>query len=109
MFGKNSRINQLAARKQMLIAESELNRAHLVQEWQGMTGEVRALTDEAHLLRSLVSAGAAVVTGFIAFRRNRAAAAAEKTSWLQTILQGAGQISNLWTMFCTPPRETRNK
>lgn len=93
----------------MLVAESELNRAHLMQDWQVMTSEVHALADEAHLLRSVVSAGAAMVTGFIAFRRKKAAASTGKTSWLQTILNGAGEISNLWKVFCAPPRETRNK
>lgn len=109
MFGKGSRMNRLAARKQMLIAESELNRAHLVQDWQVMSSEVHALADEARLLRSVVSAGAALMTGFVAFRRKKAAVGAEKTSWLQTLLKKAGQISNLWAVFCAPPRETRNK
>lgn len=102
-------MNPLTSRKQMLIAESELNRAHLMQDWQRMTGEVHALADEARLLRSVVSAGATLVTGFAAFRRKKAAAGPGKTSWLQTILKGASQISNLWTLFCTPPREPRNK
>lgn len=109
MFGKSSRINRLAARKQMLIAESELNRAHLMQDWQVITCEVHALADEARLLRSVVSAGAALVSGFAAFRRKKAAAATGKTSWLQAILNGAGEISKLWKVFCAPPRETRNK
>lgn len=93
----------------MLIAESELNRAHLIQDWQTMTGVVHALTDEARVLRSLASAGAALVTGFVAFRRKKAAASAGKTSWLQTILNGAGEISNLWKVFCAPPRKTRDE
>lgn len=93
----------------MLIAESELNRAQLVQDWQSMTGEVQALAAEASRLRSLVSAGAALVTGFVAFRRKKAVAGAGKPSWLQIILKGAGEISNLWALFCAPPRATRNK
>lgn len=93
----------------MLLAESELNRAHLVQDWQLMTSGVHALAAEASLLRSLASAGAALVTGFVAFRRKKSAAGNEKPSWLQTILKGAGEISNLWALFCAPPRETRNK
>ena len=36
MFGKKPRLNPLESRKQLLIAESELNRAQLVQEWQAM-------------------------------------------------------------------------
>lgn len=109
MFGKSSRIDRLAARKQMLIAESELNRAHLMQDWQVMTSELHALADEAHHLRSFVSAGAALVTGFVAFRRKTVAAGTEKPSWLHTILKGAGQLSNLWAVFCAPPRAPRSE
>ena len=33
MFGNNPRVNPLEARKRLLVAESELNRAQLVEEW----------------------------------------------------------------------------
>lgn len=93
----------------MLLAESELNRAHLVQDWQLLTSEVQALAAEASLLRSLASAGATLVAGFVAFRRKKAVAGAEKPSWLQAVLNGAREVSNLWAMFCSPPRATKNK
>ena len=42
-------MKQLDSRKQLLIAESELNRAQLVQEWQTMTDEVHSLTRRARI------------------------------------------------------------
>jgi len=44
MSGKPSLVSLLESRKQLLIAESELNRAQLSEEWQTMTHGVRDLT-----------------------------------------------------------------
>ncbi len=101
-------MNPLATRKQMLIAESELNRAHLVQDWQTMAGEVHALADEVQTLRSMASAAGSLVAGLAALRRKKSAPA-EKPAWWQTLLKGAGQISTLWSAFRAPrhvPKDT---
>ena len=47
MFGKNPRVNPLNTRKRLLIAESELNRAQLTQEWGTLTAGIRTFTDRA--------------------------------------------------------------
>lgn len=89
-------MNPLASRKKLLIAESELNRARLVQEWQMMAGTAHALAEQAHTVRSLASAAATLVAGLTSLRRKKPAPVVEKTSWLKTILKGVGQISNFW-------------
>ena len=104
MFGKNSRINPLVSRKQILIAESELNRAQLVQDWQVMAEEVHALAAEARTIRSMASAAASLVAGLAALRRKKSAPT-EKPAWWQTLLKGAGQVSSLWSAFRPPSRE----
>ena len=109
MFGKNSRMNPLESRKQLLIAESELNRAQLAEEWGAMTAGVRTLTDRAKSFRSIASSAAALVAGLSAFRRGKRADADVKPSWLQTILQGAGLVSTLWLAFRSPVREQKDK
>ena len=106
MSGKNSRMKPLELRKQLLITESELNRAQLVQDWRIMAGEARTLVHQAKTISSLASAAASLVAGLVNFRRNKPAAA-EKPSWWQTILKGAGLVSTLWQSFrppgCNPP------
>ena len=102
MSGKNSLINPLASRKELLIAESELNRAQLVQEWRMMTDEVHSLTNQARTISSLASSAASLVVGLASFRRKKSAAAAEKRSWWQTIFKGAGLFSSLYQAFCPP-------
>jgi hypothetical protein len=85
----------LAQQKQLLILESELNRAQLAQEWGAVTAEARALTSRAKIISSLVSATATLVAG-VASCRHPKSAATEKPSWLKTLLKGAGMLYNFW-------------
>ena len=105
MFGNNPRVTPLVSRKQLLIAESEINRVRMQEEWQAMADGVRSLADRAKSLGSIASAAAMLVTGVAAFRRDKHVdAAAAKPSCLQNILKGAGLISNLWLAFRARPR-----
>jgi hypothetical protein len=99
----------LESRKQLLIAESELNRAQLVQEWRIMAGEARTLAHQAKTISSLASAAASLVGGLMSFRRKKPAPAAEKPPWWQTILKGAGLVTTLWQSLCPPGREPADK
>jgi hypothetical protein len=105
MFGTNPRLNQLTARKQLLVATSELDRAQLVEEIHAIVNEAHALANQARTIRSLVSAAASLVGGLASFRRKKPVAAAGKPSWLQTILQGAGMISTLRQTFRSQNRD----
>jgi hypothetical protein len=105
MSGKNPRMNPLKSRKQLLIVESELNRAQLVRDLQTVAGEIHALTCRAGTISSFVSTAVSLVAGFASFRRKMSAPAIEKPSWLQTILKGAGLVSNLWSEFRSQSRD----
>jgi hypothetical protein len=104
MSGKNLRLNPLALRKQLLLAESELNRAQLAGDMVVLKAGVRTLTDRAKSLQSIASSAALLVTGFAAFQRSKPAAANTKPSWLQIFLKGAGLVSTLWLAFRSPGR-----
>ncbi|HUZ06075.1 MAG TPA: hypothetical protein VMV89_01160 [Candidatus Paceibacterota bacterium] len=92
-------MNALTSRKKLLVAESELNRAQLVQEWQTMTDEARSLVNQARTLRSMASAAAVLINGVASLRHKKSEPATEKPSWLQTIVKGAGLISTVWQTF----------
>jgi hypothetical protein len=102
-------MNPLESRKQLLIAESELNRGQFVQDWQTLADEVHAFTKQARNIRTLGSAAVVLVAGLAAWRRNKAAPAAEKPSRWQTILKGAGLISTVWLAFRPPGRDPSGK
>lgn len=109
MFGKNTRLNPLDLRKQMLIAESELNRAQLIEDWRRMAEEAHTLAAEASTIRSFAAATATLVAGAASFWQKKSPPPDSKPSWLQTILKSAGTISSLWSAFRVSSREQKDK
>jgi negative regulator of sigma E activity len=97
-------MSPIESRKQLLIAESELNRAQLVQEFQTMTDEVHSLARQARTITSFAAATATLVAGLASFRQKKSAAAPEKPSWWRTILKGAGLAGSLWSEFRARPK-----
>ena len=107
MFGKKPGLNPLQLQKQLLIAASELNRAQMDGDLAVMMSGVRQIANRARSLSLIASAVAAVVAGVAAFRKPAESGA--KTSWLQTLLKGAGLLSNLWLAFRIPGRDRADK
>jgi hypothetical protein len=89
-------MNSLESRKLLLIAESELNRAQLAEEWRTIAGDVRSITGQARTVSTLALAAASLVTGLVAFRRVRSSSAGGKNPWWQTLLKGAHLLGTLW-------------
>jgi hypothetical protein len=98
-------MNKLASRKQLLIVESELNRAQLGREYRAMADEIHSLADRAKTIRSFASAAATLAAGIASCRGKKAARGAEKPSWLRTILKGAGMASTFWQTFRSQRRD----
>jgi hypothetical protein len=96
-------VNPLAVRKQLLIAESEFNRAQLVRDWETVSDDVHALTRRAKTISSLASAVTVLIAGLTSSRREKSADAS-KPSWMQTILKGAGLIGAFWSEFRARPK-----
>jgi hypothetical protein len=99
MFGENPRLNPLELRKELLRAESELNRAQMAGDLAALATVVRTLTDRAKSLGTIGSSAAALVAGLAAFQMGQPDKPRVKTSWLQTALKSASVISNLWLAF----------
>lgn len=102
-------MSSLAVRKQVLTAESDINRVLLLEEWQTMEESVRTFADRAKSIGSIASAAALLVTSLAAFRRTQAAPADEKPSWWQTLLKGAGLISTVWLAFSAKGHDQENQ
>jgi len=90
-------MNPLVSRKKLLIAESELNRAHLVHEYQELATEASALAGRFVNFTSLASAAMSLVAVLVSSKP--ATDASGKTSWWQKLLQGARPLAALWTVF----------
>jgi hypothetical protein len=93
MFGQKPRVNPLQARKQLLIAESEINRAEMLHEWQEISGGVRALTNRVKSVGSLASAATLLIS---AFPLRNAEPSTGKSSWLNTFFKGAKLAGSVW-------------
>ena len=96
MFGKEPHVSPLESRKQLLIAESELNRVQLSREWQTMAHGVRDLAHWVKTIGAWASSSALLVAGVTALRRGPPAPGTAKSSWFQKILNGARLASTIW-------------
>lgn len=104
MSRKAARLKALQSQKRLLIAESELNRAQLLYEWRTMAAEAHALATRAKTISAMASVAGLLLAGLSSFRRKKSTAGAEKPSWAQTMLKGAGVVSSLWSVFGSRPK-----
>jgi hypothetical protein len=88
-------MNPLEARKQLLIAESELNRARLIGDVAVLTAAARRLTCRATTWGTIASSAAVLAASLAAIHGGRTAAAGAKPSHAHAILDGAVLISFL--------------
>jgi hypothetical protein len=94
-------MNALETRKQLLIAESELNRAQLLEEWHGMKG---AVANQARSVQSIALTTASLIAGLMFLKRAKAPAADGKSSWWRSLLRGAQWAASLWWQFKPRPK-----
>lgn len=92
-------MNDLATQKQLLLAESALNRAQLVQDLTALTGEVQALTDRAVAIGTLTTSAVVLVEGLVGLATKARAQPKEPEtapSWFQAALTGTSLLSQVW-------------
>jgi hypothetical protein len=109
MFGKGPRIKALELRKQLLIAESELNRAQLTHEWQSMAHGVRDLIHRAKTLGAWASTAAALVAGLTAWRSGPAPAGPTKLSWSHKLLKAVRLAVTIWSALRARPQKEASR
>lgn len=101
-------MNSLQSRKQLLVAESELNRAQLAADVAALKSSVGELAGRAKFLRTVAATAGTLMAGLSAFRRGKSAQGSVKHPWLQAILKGAGLVSTVWMAF-RAQRDDREK
>lgn len=89
-------MNPLSSRKQLLIAESDVNRARLVEEMAELTAGVSALADRAKAFSWIGSAAALLLTGMAAFRRPKPVSATPGSSWRKIVFKATGLLSTFF-------------
>ncbi len=102
-------MSPLESRKQLLLAESELNRAQLVEDMAVLKAEVRTLAERGKSFGTLASSAVVLVAGLAAIRGGRLAAAGAKPSWIQKTLKCVSLVSTLWLAFRARSRDSKEK
>ena len=97
MSGADSRLNTLQIRKRLLLAESEVNRVQISQEWQCFENQTREWTRHAwSFCKTAGSIAAFGLTAFEAVRSLRAARTQRGNSWFSTLFEGVRLGTTLW-------------
>ena len=97
MSGAKPHLKPLEARRRLLVVESEINRAELLGEWQGLNSRVHGLAQQARSYCSILSTALAISTAFVAFRRVLPGKKTGRSSWISTLLKGARMGVSLWS------------
>ncbi len=100
MPGENFHLTPLESRKQLLLVESELNRAQLINELRALKSEINHLKAQAHAIGSIASSAAQLATTFSAISRvftHRNGEEGKSRSWISTLLNGARTGISLWS------------
>jgi hypothetical protein len=96
----------LESQKRRLIAESELNRAQLSEDWRTLTQGVRDVAEQINALAAWASLVVALWAGGKALRRRPIPPrTVEKLSWFQKVLNGTRVASEIW--FALRARDKR--
>lgn len=100
MFGKTSKLTALAARKKLLLAESDLNRALLVKELARIKSDIHALTSQARshglLVAAAIRAGSAVKGLFQTFFGRAKPKETRRPSWFSSLYRGLRTGALIW-------------
>jgi MprA protease rhombosortase-interaction domain-containing protein len=86
-------------RRQLLIAESELNRGQLVEEWRTMTHGVSDLAHRAKTIAAWGSSAALLAAGLAAFGQRKSGAAGGRHSWFQRMIKGVRLARSIWMAY----------
>jgi hypothetical protein len=99
MPGKNFQLTPLESRKQLLLVESELNRAQLLNELRDFKNEIHHLGNQVQAVGSLASSAAKLASTFAAIGNaftHRDSGEKKKSSWVSSLLSGARMGASLW-------------
>lgn len=91
-------MNPPTPRKQLLVMESDLNRAHLAQEWRRLAQGVRSLAGPAGPVHLLVPAVVSWLADRVVGGGKTPAPAPGRKLWWQGILQGVQLAGSLWSI-----------
>ena len=107
MPGKNFHLTPLESRKQLLLVESELNRAQLLNELRDLGIELHQVKEQVRTIGSIatsIARLAAIVSAIGSVLTHREAGQNGKSSWLSTLLSGVRTGASIWEALRSHPK-----
>ena len=107
MFGKTTELTPLAARKQLLLVESELNRVQMMNELRDFKNDLRHLRNQVEAMGAIASTAAELTDTFSQIKNafsHGAENGERKKSWLSTLFSGAKTCASVWSAFQSRPK-----
>jgi hypothetical protein len=92
-------MNPLEARKQLLIAESEINRARLKDEIGELAENVHRFREQAGAIGSIATSSVKLLVGLAELRNGHREEPTAEHSWVRSILKGVGLVTTVWRTF----------
>ncbi len=99
MFGKNTSINSLATRKQLLIAESNLNRVRLIQDLKTISSGCNDIARHARSWKGVSDCAISLMTAFDGYHPRKESRHHTHSSWGETLTSGVRLVTALWQQF----------
>ncbi|HEY5297347.1 MAG TPA: hypothetical protein VIK59_05435 [Verrucomicrobiae bacterium] len=100
MPGKTTRLTARETRKQLLLVESELNRAHLLNDVRDIQNELHRLQTQVHAIGSMIASTARLAATFFSigniFTHPDDDHADKKKSWISNLMKGARTGASVW-------------
>ena len=97
-------MNELETRKQLLLAESEVNRVLIARHWERMTEGALGLAGEARRAGKLAALGGGLLGALGLFRLARAPKARAGRPWFRLVFSLARWAVPLWMELRKEPR-----
>ena len=98
MFRKSEVVNGLKMRKDLLIAESELNRTRLIADLDTVMEWQRTLCSTAKTFGPVASLASVVINSFTK-KSDSQSSSEQTTNWMKPLREGAGRVAGLWSRF----------
>lgn len=107
MSGQNPYMTPLESRKQMLLVESEFNRAQLIEGLQALKDEIQQLKERVEVIDSIASSAVKVADTVSAIGQaftHRDGSEKKKSSWVSTLFNGARIGASVWGALRSRPK-----
>ena len=100
---KDSQLTPTQLRKQLLLAESDLNRAQMERDLLTLKTGVQSVVRQAKSLGSIATGATSLISVVSAFQRGKSETQEKPASgpavWIKRIIRGASFASTVWLAF----------